>query len=786
MKVPINWLKDYVDINVSPKELGDILTLTGSKVEEIITNGEDISNVVVSQIKKLEKHPDADKLFICQADIEKEVIQIVTAATNMKEGDKIPVALHGSRIYGGKEIKKGKLRGILSNGMFCSTEELGLPSDGEHGLMILPDDAPIGEDIKEYLKLNSSIIDFEITSNRPDCLSVIGIARETSASLNTPIKYPNIEYKPNCSEKLSDNFKVVIKSNLCKRYTALGIKNVKIEESSEFIKTRLSEAGIRCINNIVDITNFVMLEYGIPIHAFDRRQIKSNSIVVDIGEEGEVFTTLDDIERKLPANCLRIKDGENTIGIAGIMGGLNSEIREDTTEVIIEVAKFDGYNIRTNSNILGLRTEASTRFEKGLDEDMCETVQKRIASLVLEYNIGEIMDGMIDVYEDKIPAKTLEVSSSYINKFLGIEISREEMKNILDRLELFTEIKDDLLIIKVPTFRGDIEIKEDITEEIARIYGYNNIPITYDRVIITTPGETFKQKSIKKLEDVLIGCGLSQSINYSFVSPRSLDRIKIEKDSPLRDAVVIRNPLGEDFSIMRTSTIPSMLEGLARNYLRSNKNARLFEIGKRYFKTDDKLPDEVNTLTIGIYGDVDFFDLKGIIENILEAFKIKKEKYQREVNEVFHPGKCASLVLRGKNIGVFGEIHPDILENYDIGVSCYVAELNLDLLIKNMKEEFVYTALPKYPSVTRDISILIDDEILAMEVKEAITSVSDLVESATLIDIYKGSQIPDGKKSITFNISYRSMKKTLTDEEINTIHAKIVKNIQFKFNAELR
>ncbi len=786
MKVPINWLKDYVNINVSPKELGDILTLTGSKVEEIITNGEDISNVVVSQIKKIEKHPDADKLFICEADIGKEVVQIVTAATNMKENDKVPVALHGSTLHGGKEIKKGKLRGVMSNGMFCSTEELGLPEGHVHGLMILPEDAPVGCDIKEYLNLNSSVVDFEITSNRPDCLSVIGIARETSASLNEKINYPNLEYEPNCTEKLSDNLKVLIKSDLCKRYIALGIKNVKIKESSEFIKTRLLEAGVRCINNIVDITNFVMLEYGIPIHAFDRREIKSGTIVVDTGFEGEVFVSLDDVKRTLPKDCLRIKDGENTIGIAGIMGGLNSEIKDDTTEVVIEIANFNGYNIRKNSNKLSLRTEASTRFEKGLDENMCHIVKDRIASLVLEYKIGEVMDGFIDVYENPACEKTLEVSSEYINKFLGINISALEMKEYLDRLELYTKINGDILTIKVPTFRKDIELREDIAEEVARMYGYNKIPNTYDKLTTTSSGESFYQKSVKRLEDILIGCGINESINYPFVSPRIFDKIRIPKDSNLRDALTIKNPLGEDFSIMRTTTIPSMLEGLSRNYSRNNKSARLFEIGKRYFKQDKKLPNEVNTLTIGMYGEVDFYNLKGVIEVILESFKINKEKYEREINETFHPGKTASLIIKGKNIGVFGEIHPDVLENYDINVSCYVAELNLDLLIGNINDEFKYTPLPKYPSTTRDISILIDDETLAMKIKDSIINFSDLVESVKLIDIYKGSQIPKGKKSLTFNISYRSIKKTLTDEEINVVHSKIVRSIESKFNAELR
>lgn len=786
MKVPVNWLRDYVDININTKELCDILTLTGSKVEEIITNGDEILNVVVSQVVKVEKHEAADKLFVCQANVGNETLQIVTAATNMKENDKIPLALHGAKLHGGKEIKRGKLRGVLSNGMFCSCEELGLLEDGTHGLMILPNDAPIGCDIKDYLRLNSEVIDFEITSNRPDCLSIIGIARETSANIDSNLRYPDTDYTPNSKENLSDTLKIEIRNDLCRRYIALGVKNINIKESDEFIKTRLNEAGIRAINNLVDITNFVMLEYGIPIHAFDRREIKSGIIAVDTGFEGEIFTTLDGIERKLPKNCLRIKDGENTIGLAGIMGGLNSEIKEDTKEVVIEIANFDSYNIRRSSDALALRTEASTRFEKGLDENMCEVVKNRIAHLILKYEIGDVMEGVIDVYEKVIHPSKLKVSRDYINRFLGIDIPCEKMKEYLDKLELKTEISEDNLLIDVPTFRRDIALKEDIAEEVARMYGYNNIPKTYDKVIITTSGENFKQKFMRKLEDTLIGCGLNQAINYPFVSPKCFDKLNIPKNSSLRDAIVIKNPLGEDYSIMRTTSLCSILEGLSRNYARNNKSVRLFEIGKRYLKQGEKLPNEVNTLTIGMYGNGDFYNLKGIIETIIETFKIRKETYDREINPSFHPGKTAALIIKGKNAGVFGEIHPDVLKNYDIDTPCFVAEINLDILLKNIPEGFKYITLPKYPATQRDISFMIAEEVLSVKAKELIYMISDLIENVTLIDVYRGSQIPNGKKSVTFSISYRSSKKTLTDEEINIVHNKVVKSVENKFNAELR
>ncbi|NFU41172.1 phenylalanine--tRNA ligase subunit beta [Clostridium sporogenes] len=792
MKVPVKWLNDYIDIDISPKELGDRLTLSGSKVEEVVTTGDEIQNVVTGKIMEIRKHPDADKLSICQVDIGKdENIQIVTAATNMKEMDIIPVALHGSTLHGGLKIKKGKLRGEVSNGMFCSEEELGLAGDEPvYGLMILDQDTPIGEDIKKVLKMESSIIDFEITSNRPDCLSVIGIARETAATLNKKYTIPVVEFSPKCSENIKDYLKVEVKDTLCRRYMARGIKNVKIEQSPGWMQERLLEAGVRPINNIVDITNFVMLELGQPMHAFDTKEIKTNTIVVERAKEGEEFTTLDETERELDGDILNIKDGDRTVAIAGIMGGLNSEVKEDTKEIILECANFDGTNIRISSKKLGLRTEASSRFEKDLDPNLVELAMDRACKLIQELGAGDVMEGSVDVYENKLEPHMLEVDSNWINKFLGTDISKEEMQEYLDRLDLNTEIKGEILEVHVPTFRCDLNIKEDIAEEIARIYGYNNIPITTIKSVTMQAGKNEKQRLDDKVIETLMASGLNQSISYSFVSPKVFDKINLKEDNILRRVVKIKNPLGEDFSIMRTTTIPSMMESLSRNYSRNNDHAALFEIGKIYIPKEDptELPDEKNILTLGLYGDVDYFNLKGIVENILGGLGIDNWKLKRqEENSTFHPGRTAELYIKKDYVGILGEIHPDVQDNYDIEERCHVAELNLDVLYRysNVKKE--YSQSPKFPAVTRDIAVIVDDTILVQEIENIIKNGGgNILESIQLFDVYKGKQIPEGKKSIAYSIVYRNAQRTLKDSEVNKVHDKIVRTLEHKLGAQLR
>jgi phenylalanyl-tRNA synthetase beta chain len=791
MKVPYSWIKDYVDINVGPKELGDILTLTGSQLEDVEIQGDKIKKVVVCHIEKIEKHPDADRLSVCQVNIGEEVIQIVTAATNMKEGDKVPVALHKSTLADGTEIKKGKMRGIASNGMFCSEEELGIATDEPvTGLLILPADAPVGADIKEYLGLNKAILDFDITSNRPDCLSIVGMAREAAAALDVKYNLPSLEYQVKATDNINDKINVEIKSSLCKRYMARGVKNVKIEPSPSWMQERLIEAGVRPINNIVDITNFVMLEIGEPMHAFDAREITTGKIIVDTAAENEKFITLDEVERSLNSNYLCIKDGDKTIALAGIMGGLNSEIKEDTTEVIFECANFDGTNIRVNSKNLNLRTESSARFEKDIDPNLAEIALDRACALICELNAGEIISGTIDKYPNKKEEGKLVVHASWINKFLGTSIPSEDMKKYLDALELKTKIDGDKLLITVPTFRVDIALREDIAEEVARIYGYDKIPTTvFD--VVPTRENIHKNDILKELViDTLIGCGLNQAISYSFVSPKVFDKINLPEDSDLRNVIKIKNPLGEDYSVMRTSTLPSMMESLGRNYSRNNEYARIFEIGKVYIKNQDEteLPNENKILTIGMYGNCNFFDLKGIVENLLEELGIKKARFQRESdNNTFHPGKTAAIQLRGEKIGVFGEIHPDVQENYDLDTPCFIAEINLDALFDAADVTKKYTKIAKFPAATRDIAVLVDDSVLAFDIEEAINKAGGtLVEKVSLFDVYNGEQIEAGKKSMAYAIVYRDVNKSLTDSDVNKVHDKILKTLETKFGAQLR
>lgn len=791
MKIPYSWLKDYAEVNVDPHTLGDKLTLSGSALEEVIIQGDNIKNVVTCKIKKIEKHPDADRLNVCQVDIGTEEIQIVTAATNMKEQDIVPVALHKSILADGTEIKKGKMRGVVSNGMFCSEEELGIAGDEPvHGLMILPADAPIGMDIKEYLGLNKAILDFEITSNRPDCLSIVGMARETAATLRTSYKMPNFNYEAKCSSNINDELKVEVKDELCRRYMAKGVKNVKVKPSPGWMQERLLEAGVRPINNIVDITNFVMLELGQPMHAFDARQIESKTIVVERALDGEKFTTLDEIERELDSSILMIKDGSKSVAIAGIMGGLNSEIQDDTTEVIFESANFEGTNIRVSSKKLNLRSESSSRFDKDIDPNLAKLAIDRACALICELGCGEVMEGTIDVYNSVKEESSITVDSKWINKFLGTDISNEEMKEALDSLDLKTKLNGNDLNITIPTFRIDIAIKEDIAEEVARIYGYDKIPTTIFKVATEREPKYKNDILTDVVIETMIGSGVNQSISYSFVSPKVFDKVNIPADSKLRNVVKIKNPLGEDYSVMRTTTLPSIMESLGRNYSRNNDYVRLFEIGRTYIPNEDqtKLPTEKNVLTIGIYGDCDYLDLKGIVENVIDGLGITKAKYVRESeNPSYHPGKTASLMVRNKKVGVFGEIHPDVTESYGIDVDCYVAELDLDVLFEASSTTKTYKPLPKFPAVTRDIALLCDDSILVAEIEETIRKAGgNLVEKVQLFDIYKGAQIPEGKKSIAYAIAYRDEKKTLEDKDIAKVHDKILKALEHKLGAVLR
>lgn len=787
MKLPIKWLKDYIDISVDGKTLADALTLSGSKVEGLENPFDVIENVVTSKILKIEAHPEADKLVVCTIDINiDEPIQIVTAATNMKEGDIVPVALHNSTLWDGVSIKKGKLRGVLSNGMFCSEEELGLKEKGTcDGLMIMKADTEIGIDIKEALGLNGGILDLEITSNRPDCLSILGLAREAQAIYEKPLKKPSMDFHPIPSDV--EPVKVSLDTPLARRYMAREIVDVVIGESPEWIKSRLLEAGVRPINNMVDLTNFVMLEIGQPLHAFDKREISSGIIRVREAKGAEKFTTLDDIERTLKEKTLLICDDETIIGIAGIMGGLDSEIREDTTRVIIESANFDGVTTRNASGYLNLRTEASTRFDKDIDPNLAALAMDRLCHLVESLEIGKVLDYTVDVYNERRVSNHLEVPVSYINNFLGTEISEERMTRILNHLEITADAKDGVLHIDTPTFRNDLSIKEDITEEIARIYGYNNIEATIPHVNAPRGGRYPHQILRRKLEDYLVAQGLFESISYSFISRKDLDKILIPLDSNLRNMVEIRNPLGEDFSVMRTSMLSSMMESLSRNEARSNDEASLYEIGKIYLKTEGALPEEKEMLTVGMYGKDLFYHLKGIVEVITEEFALDNISYRRSENPFFHPGKSADILIGKQVLGSFGEVHPKVLSNYSMDKASYVLEMDLKTLYHSADLERKYAEIPKYPSVTRDIAVLIDDEVLVQDMENIFRKQGgNLLESYTFFDVYKGAQLPEGKKSVAYNLVYRNKEKTLTDKEVNKVHEKIVRTIEHVLGASLR
>lgn len=787
MKLPIKWLKDYVEISVDGKTLADALTLSGSKVEGLENPFDIIQNVVTSKILKIEKHPEADKLFVCSIDIsDEEPTQIVTAATNMKEGDIVPVALHNSVLWEGVSIKKGKLRGVLSNGMFCSEEELGLKDKGTcDGLMIMPSDTAVGIDIKEALGLNGGILDLEITSNRPDCLSILGLSREVSAVYELPLKTPQMSFSTIPSDV--EPVKVSLDTPLARRYMAREIAEVKIAESPEWMKARLLEAGVRPVNNMVDITNFVMLELGQPLHAFDKREISSGIIRVTESKGEETFTTLDEISRTLKEKTILINDDEKTIGIAGIMGGLDSQIKEDTTRVIIESANFDGVSTRNASGYLNLRTEASTRFDKDIDPNLVSLAMDRVCTLIESLGAGKVLDYTVDVYNEKRESNHLEVPVSYINSFLGTEISPERMIRILESLDIRTALHEGVLKIDTPTFRNDLAIKEDIAEEIARIYGYNNIEATIPHVNAPRGGRYRHQILRRKLESYLVAQGLYESISYSFVSRKDFDKILIPEDSPQRSAVEIRNPLGEDFSVMRTSLLSSMMESLSRNEARSNDEAYLYEIGKVYLKEDDVLPLEKEMLTIGMYGKDLFFNLKGIVEVIAEEFALKEISFRRSENPFFHPGKSAEVLSGKKVLAAFGEVHPRVLSNYGMDKPSYVLEMDLKMLYDLADLDRKYTEIPKYPSVTRDIAVLIDDAVLVQDMEAIFKKQGgSLLESYKLFDVYKGKQLPEGKKSVAYNLVYRNKEKTLTDKEVGKVHEKIVRTLEHVLGATLR
>lgn len=797
MLLPMKWLKDYVNIDLDSKEFSDKLTLTGSHVESIIPLDKGIKKVVVGKILNIEKHPNADKLVITTTDVGEEKLKIVTGASNIKEGDYVPVALVGARLPGGIKIKKGKLRGEESFGMLCSLDELGIsdsviPKEQRDGIFILDKEYPLGTDIKDILGLNGDVIELEITPNRPDCLSVVGMAREACATFDKEIKYPEISIK-NGEESISDYVKdiEILDKDLCNRYYAKVIKDVKIESSPLWLQTRLMEVGMRPINNIVDVTNYVMLEFGEPIHAFDLDKIKDKKIIVRRALDSEKITTIDSVERKLNPSNLVIADSEKPIAIAGVMGGLDSEVTSGTETILIEAANFNDKNVRLTSKSLNLRTEASARFEKGIDPNLCEIACNRVCQLIEEIGAGKVVGEYIDDYIEKAIEKVITLRTDKVNRLLGTNIDKNDMIDILEGLELKVEEKEECLKVTVPTFRLDLEAEVDLIEEIGRIYGFHNIKNEPLRGALIRGEKSYDKVVEDKVKSILEGLGMNEIMTYSFVSPKVYDKIKLSEDSEKRKCIKIMNPLGEDYSVMRTTLIPNAMDVLARNYNYGVERAFIYEIGNIFIPKElpiKKLPIERKMLSLGMYGDVDYYYIKGVVDTLLERLGILKCKYLREENHPsFHPGRTANIIYKDKVLGVIGEIHPDILENYHIKERVYISELDFDTIIEIANLERQYKPLAKYPAITRDLAIVLDREILVKDIEEKILENGEgLIEKVDLFDVYMGKQIPEDKKSIAFSVTYRSSERTLKDEEVTKVHNNIISKLEETFEANLR
>lgn len=795
MKVLLNWLRDYVDINVSPKVYADTMTMSGSKVEGIEVQHEEITRVVTGRITKLEKHPDADRLQVSLVDVGTETVQIVTGATNVSVGDCIPVALDGSTLAEGLKIKRGKLRGVESNGMMCSIQELGLsrdeyPDAAEHGIFILDRDLPLGKDIKEVLGLNETVVEFEITSNRPDCFSMVGIARESAATLGTAFRKPAIKVHEKGGDVAGEASVEILDPDLCPRYSARVVKDVKIAPSPKWLRDRLKAAGVRPINNIVDITNYVMLEMGQPMHAFDLANLKGKSIIVRRARDGEIMKTLDDQDRTLDSSMLVIADAERPVAVAGVMGGANSEVTDRTSTILFESACFDGISVRQTAKKLGMRTEASGRFEKGLDPENAIAAVDRAAQLVEELGAGTVCKGVIDCYPRKAEPVTIPFRPAKINAFLGTSISDEKMVEIFDALEFKTDVS--AKTVTIPSFRPDVVGEADLAEEVARFYGYNNIEAKLLEGKAATMGKkTWKQKVEDVIKQTMTACGLSETYTYSFISPKVLDMLELPADSSLRDTVTLINPLGEDFSIMRTTTLPEMLEVLSINYNKRVEEARLFEVSYVYLPKAlpvTELPYEKPVLTIGMYGNTDFYDMKGVADELLYRLGIKDYEYVPVKDyPSYHPGRTAKLLINGREAGVLGEIHPNVAQKFEAAERTYAAMLDIEPLVANACVKAQYKPLPKFPAVTRDIALLVRDEILVKQIEDIIRQRSGRIfEDVKLFDVYKGKQVPDGMKSVAYSITFRAEDKTLTDEEVAKTMKRILDGLKDTLGAQLR
>ncbi|RGY01618.1 phenylalanine--tRNA ligase subunit beta [Blautia sp. OF03-15BH] len=804
MNTSLSWIKAYVpDLDVTAQEYTDAMTLTGTKVETFEKLDADLDKIVIGQILSIERHPDADKLIICQVNVGEKTVQIVTGAPNVHEGDKVPVVLDGGRVAGGHDgkktpggvpIKSGKLRGVDSYGMMCSIEELGstremYPEAPEYGIYIFPEDAVVGESAVKALGLDDVVFEYEITSNRVDCYSVIGIAREAAATFRKEFKPPVVTATGN-SEDVHDYVKVTVKdTDLCPRYCARVVKNIKIAPSPVWMQRRLAATGIRPINNIVDITNYVMEEYGQPMHAFDYDKLAGHEIVVRRAEANEKFVTLDGQERTMDENVLMICDGEKAVGIAGIMGGENSMITDEVKTMLFEAACFDGTNIRLSSKRIGLRTDASGKFEKGLDPNNAEAAINRACQLIEELGAGEVVGGMVDVYTKKKEPVRIPFQPERINALLGTDVSEEDMLAYFKKIDLAYDAEKREII--APTFRHDLFRMADLAEEVARFYGYDNIPTTLPRGEATLGKLPFETRIEGIARDVAEFSGFSEAMNYSFESPKVFDKLLIPADSELRKTVVISNPLGEDFSVMRTLPLHGMLSSLAFNYNHRNKNVRLYELAKVYLPKSlplTELPDERVQFTLGMYGEGDFYVMKGVVEEFFSKAGIRgKLSYDPKAGKTFlHPGRQANIIYHGEVMGYLGEIHPQVADNYGIGDKAYVAVLDMPVVVKYADFDRKFTGIARFPAVTRDLSMVVPHEILAGDIEDMIIQRGGkILESYQLFDVYEGSQIKAGYKSMAYSVVFRAKDKTLEENEINTAMKKILNGLS-SMGIELR
>ena len=798
MNLSREWLNEFVEVSASDKEFAEAMTLSGSKVEVTEIEGEEIKNVVVGKVLSLVRHPDSDHMWICQMDVGADApVQIVTGAQNLTEGDIVPVAMDDSWLPGGVHIVSGKLRGETSNGMLCSLKELGLtthdfPYAIEDGIFVLNSDPDmqnltLGEDIRTAIGLNNHVVEFEITPNRPDCLSVIGLAREAAATFGGELKLHEPEVKGGAEGCLIELLDVETPADdLVPRYTARMVRNVKIAPSPKWMRDRLRAMGVRPINNIVDITNYVMLEYGQPMHAFDYRYVQGGKIIVRRAEEGEELTTLDGNVRKLTADHLVIADETRAVGLAGIMGGINSEIVEDTTDVVFESACFDGTCIRKGALSLGMRTEASAKFEKGLDPMNTMPAVDRACELVEQLGAGEVVDGVIDILNHVPHPTVLTLEPAKINALLGTDVPAEEMVRILKSVDF--QVEGDQ--VTVPSYRADVLRMADLAEEVARFYGYNNIPCTLMKGQTTLGGYSPAQQLERRLGELCRSFGYDEIITYSFISPTYYDKIRWPENDPCRNSFKILNPLGEDTSIMRTTVLPSMLEILTRNFNFRNKAAKLYEIGRIYLPgREDGLANESKILSVGAYGpDMDFFAMKGMIEAVLADLRIKDVRFEAcNDNPSYHPGRCATVWADSDCLGVFGQIHPLVARNYDVDGEFYCAELSFDELMLAKGPDAEYTPLPKFPAVTRDIAVVCDEAVTVGALSDCIRrGAKGLLKEVTLFDIYRGKGVDEGKKSVAFNLVLRADDRSLTAAEADEDVASVLAMLEAELGAVLR